>query len=309
MFASKTLWFVAATICLAGCGVSGSSGTTSTSSAASDGNVPPPASAVTLDGDIHFDISTADSHPHYHGAYYVQDPEFHFPLVNTSSTTVNVPYTIRMDGVDIPGYGSPRHALTVPAHGSIDGNAFQNPYDTGLNPGAGPRPSGTHVFSVVIDPDDMLHETNEGNNVFATQIAVPTTNHTYPIAAGDLRPDLQFVDPHIHGPAAQNLIVHFVVKNNNPNAGASASSPCHWKLMREGAVVSPTVTTGQADMSIPALAQGAETTIVASITEAMTTGEVKYTIVIDSQNEEPNEVYEDNNSVDRWVAMGSPSAN
>ena len=161
------------------------------------------------------------------------------------------------------------------------------------------------MFSIVIDPDNMLHETNEGDNVFATQIAVPTTNNVYPIPAGDARPELQFIDPHIHGPGGQKLVVHFVVVNK----GASATGgECHWKLQREGVDVVPIVTVGDPAMKIPVLAANGQREIVAEVTEPLTTGEIRYRIIIDSQNE-VDEVYETNDAVDRWVALGSPSVN
>ncbi|MBA2481152.1 MAG: hypothetical protein H0V44_10860 [Planctomycetes bacterium] len=247
-----------------------------------------PTQTVPIAGDLRF----IDAH--HHGAYYFQDPLFHFFIENTTGADItNVVYTIREDGADLPGYPKTidRIAPGTPAE------MFQNPYE-----GITPKPSGVHSYTVVIDPANAYGESNEGNNSNRSEISVPMTYGFWP---GGAKPDLQFQDPHYHGPQAGRVIVfHGWFKNKHDSV---ATPPSHFLILRRGvpvAIPAPGpgnigyTLDGSGKPVVQGLAPGQIVEYVVRITEPED-GDIPYSLIMDSENEVDEQ--HESSSADSWV--------
>jgi hypothetical protein len=244
---------------------------------------------------------------HHHGAYYYQDPIFHFFIENTTSADItDVWYTIRQDGVDVFGFPKKIDRISPGTPAEV----FQNPYG-----GANDKPSGHHTYTVVIDPANLLGESNEGNNSNRSEINVPLTYGYWPSGG---KADLQFQDPHYHGPQeGRTIVFHGWIKNEHSSISTPAS---HFTILRNGAPVTIPAPgpgnigytlDGSGKPMVQALAPGQIVEYVVRIQESES-GDIPYSLIIDSDGE-VDEQYEsssanswENNNRANWIVVMNP---
>ncbi|MBA3708777.1 MAG: hypothetical protein H0W83_08170 [Planctomycetes bacterium] len=238
---------------------------------------------------------------HYHGAVFYRDPQFHFWIENTTAADLaGVPYTIRQDGVDLPGY--PKTA-GIPAAGKKE--IYENPF---ANVPFDGQPSGRHSYTVVIDPGNAFAETNEGNNSNRSEIVVPATYAYWPMNAGS-KVDLRFQDPHYHGPQPGQIVV-FHGWFTNAHDTLSISQQFHFVIKRNGVPI--TLPAPQAGRNIGYEVDADGTGLVTQpiaplqkieyvihVYEPESLGDIPYSMDIDTRNE-IDEQYE-SGAQESWI--------
>jgi hypothetical protein len=239
---------------------------------------------------------------HYHGAVFYRDPQFHFWIENTTSATVaDVQYTIRQDGIDLAGF--PKTVASIAAGGKKE--IYESPF-TGV-PFAD-QPSGRHSYTVVIDPAGAYDESDESDNSNRSEVVLPATYAYWPMDASS-KVDLRFQDPHYHGPQSGQIIVfHGWFTNAHPNR--TLAGPFHFVVRRDGAPVAlPApqpgrnlgyeIDTDGSGVVKEDIAPGQIVEYVIHVQEAQATGDIPYTIDIDTRGE-IDEQFE-SGSMDSWV--------
>lgn len=238
----------------------------------------------------------------------------------TTTDMTHVMFAIVNAGaVEAPISGYPRRIAAIQPGSPAE--IFDHPFRDLAN-----KPSGPHTYTVVIDPANAHGETNEGNNSNRSEINVPLTYGYWPLGA---KPDLQFQDPHYHGPKDGRVII-FHGWFKNPHASQPIGS-FRFRILRRGVPITtpvPRDARQARDGAIPlygigytldssgrpvvaGLAPGQIREYVVRIEEPED-GDIPYGIIIDSENEidEEHESGDErswiNNNRANWIVVMNP---
>jgi subtilase family serine protease len=162
------------------------------------------------------------------------------------------------------------------------------------------RPTpGRHVYTLRLDVDNEVAETNEANNQRRIVIDIPE-NHVMS-ATPQEKPDVRLQDPHVH--QFWNAVTfHFFIYNFH----ASTTLPAvKWRVIRvqDGVVIKEGVVSNVVARSTAANAPPASF----RYTEEFKGPDVEYLLILDPDNE-IDEAYENNNQVKfiiDWTQAGA----
>ncbi|MBA3683798.1 MAG: hypothetical protein H0W72_00920 [Planctomycetes bacterium] len=262
---------------------------------------PPPPPGTTAVVDLQFNDS------HYHQAYYYNNLAFHFLVQNPNSQGVGsgaCHYTI-LDGDTQIWRGS---ITNVPAPNDADRAANRIPtYDvfvgdgTIRDPADATRPyrptPGRHVYTIRLDSDGVVAETNEANNLRRIVIDIPANQVM--AATPQLKPDVRLQDPHVHQ-FWNSVVFHFFVYNFH---GSETLASVGWRVVRvsDGFVVNQGVVENLAPRGTAAGAPQ----VAFRYTEEFKGPDVEYLLILDPDNliDEDNET---NNQVKFIIDWSQP---
>ena len=237
---------------------------------------------------------------HYHQAYYYNDLAFHFLIQNPNAEGVAsgaFNYAIYDGDTEI----WKARVSKVEAPSSADRAAKRIPTtDVMVARDKLGRPTpGRHVYTLRLDVDNEVAETNEANNQRRIVIDIPE-NHVMS-ATPQEKPDVRLQDPHVH--QFWNAVTfHFFIYNFH----ASTTLPAvKWRVIRvqDGVVIKEGVVSNVVARSTAANAPPASF----RYTEEFKGPDVEYLLILDPDNE-IDEAYENNNQVKfiiDWTQAGA----
>lgn len=255
---------------------------------------PPPAPPGS---DAIVDLQYNDSH--YHQAYYYNDVAFHFLVqnpnrANLASGAFNYAifdgetqiWKARISDVLAPS-DADRAANRIPTTDvMITANQL----------GYRPTP-GRHVFTVHLDVDNEIAETNEANNLRRIVIDVPANRSM--ASTPQEKPDVRLQDPHVHQ-FWNSVVFHFFIYNFH---ASTALPSVKWRVIRvqDGVVIKDGVVSDVAPRGTPA----GDWPSSFRYTEEFKGPDVEYLLILDPDNE-IDEADETNNQVKFIIDWSQP---
>jgi hypothetical protein len=249
---------------------------------------PPPPPPADGELDLRFDGT------HYHGMYYYTDPIFHFWVRNVSPSGIaatDVRYTVTVDGESL--YSGAIAAIAA----NQEVEVFFHTASVG---------TGHHSFAVVIDPDDRIMESDEANNLYRAEVDCRLLSGPY---AASSTVDLNFQDPHFHGPYGTRIVFHWFLRNHctrTLNDPTEADDPAghagvDWVLRREG------VTVDSGTITDP-IGPGGLKEIITTVIDPGDLMEAHYTLTIDPDRRVAETTFGETNNTVSFIVILDPGS-